>query len=234
MQKKNTSKSIKTPSKNTASKPTLASKSSVTKSAATSKDSASPISIPSISTALESTSLAFFQSLCAHIGENPTREGLAHTSTRLAQSLLSLLDGYAKSPKDALRSTFEDNVCDEMIILKKLHFYSMCEHHILPFFGHISIGYIPDKKLVGISALARLVEVFSHRLQIQENLTAQIADAIYNELKPKGTMVVCEARHLCLEMRGQQPQSPIITSALRGLFKKDPRTRAEFMQLIQN
>ena len=121
-----------------------------------------------------------------------------------------------------------------MIVLKKLPFYSMCEHHLLPFFGFISIGYIPDSKLVGISGLARLAEVFTHRLQIQEQLTAQIANALMSELSPKGVMVVCEARHLCLEMRGKQRQSHIITSALRGLFKKDSKTRAEFMQLLNN
>ncbi len=137
-----------------------------------------------------------------------------------------------QSPKEALGSVFEDGVCDEMIMLKKLPFYSMCEHHLLPFFGFISIGYIPDSKLVGISGLARLAEVFTHRLQIQEQLTAQIANALMSELSPKGVMVVCEARHLCLEMRGKQRQSHIITSALRGLFKKDSKTRAEFMQLL--
>lgn len=174
----------------------------------------------------------FFESLCAHVGEDALREGLAQTSERIAGSLTDMLSGYAKSPKEALGSVFEDGVCDEMIVLKKLPFYSMCEHHLLPFFGTLSIGYIPDTKLVGISGLARLAEVFTHRLQIQEQLTAQIANALMNELSPKGVMVVCEARHLCLEMRGKQRQSHIITSALRGLFKRDSKTRVEFMQLL--
>ncbi len=126
------------------------------------------------------------------------------TPKRIAKSFTEMLDGYAQSPKEALGSVFEDGVCDEMIMLKKLPFYSMCEHHLLPFFGFISIGYIPDSKLVGISGLARLAEVFTHRLQIQEQLTAQIANALMSELSPKGVIVVCEARHLCLEMRGKQ------------------------------
>ncbi|WP_300449002.1 GTP cyclohydrolase I FolE [uncultured Helicobacter sp.] len=182
---------------------------------------------------LEQQLKIFFGTLCSHIGENPARKGLVHTPKRLAQSLTDILNGYGKSPKDALGEVFEDGVCDEMIVLKKLSFYSMCEHHLLPFFGTLSIGYIPQNKLVGISGLARLAEVFTHRLQIQERLTAEIADSLTQELQPKGVMVVCEARHLCLEMRGKQQQSHIITSALRGLFKKDSKTRAEFMQLIK-
>ena len=109
----------------------------------------------------------------------------------------------------------------------------MCEHHLLPFFGHISIGYIPDKHLAGISSLARLVESFARRLQIQERLTEQIAQCLLETLQPKGVIVVCEAQHLCMSMRGVQKNPTIITSALRGLFKRDPKTRAEFMQLIK-
>lgn len=194
------------------------------------KDQSAPLQ----SSLLEQNTQLFFETLCQNVGENSNREGLLRTPERIAQSLSTMLNGYVQSPKEALGSIFEESTYDEMIVLKKLHFYSMCEHHLLPFFGYISIGYIPDKKFVGISGLARLVEVFTHRLQIQENLTAQIANAIESHLHPKGTMIVCEARHLCLEMRGQQPQSPIITSALRGLFKKDSRTRAEFMQLIKD
>ena len=161
---------------------------------------------------LEQSSKAFFKSLCAFVGEDSQREGMKGTPKRIAKSFTEMLDGYAQSPKEALGSVFEDGVCDEMIMLKKLPFYSMCEHHLLPFFGFISIGYIPDSKLVGISGLARLAEVFTHRLQIQEQLTAQIANALMSELSPKGVIVVCEARHLCLEMRGKQRQSHIITS----------------------
>lgn len=176
----------------------------------------------------------FFCTLCNQVGENPTREGLRKTSERIAIAYANMLEGYHKSPLEALGSIFEDGACDEMIVLKKLPFYSMCEHHLLPFFGHISLGYIPQSRLVGISGLARLVEVFTKRLQIQEALTAQIANSLFNELKPKGVMVVCEARHLCLEMRSSSNQSSIVTSALRGIFKRDSKTRAEFMRLIAN
>lgn len=184
------------------------------------------------SSILQSTAHAFFNALCAKVGETPTREGLLNTSNRISTSYADILSGYQKTPKEVLGNVFEDGVCDEMIVLKKLPFYSMCEHHLLPFFGHISLGYIPDSRLVGISGLARLVEVFTKRLQIQETLTSQIADSICDELKPQGVMVVCEARHLCLEMRGQGTQSSIITSALRGNFKRDSKTRSEFMRLI--
>lgn len=181
---------------------------------------------------LDQGARSFFEALCAHIGEDSQRPGLIQTPQRITKAYADMLDGYTQNPSEVLGSLFEDGVCDEMIVLKHISFYSMCEHHLLPFFGQISLGYIPNKKLVGISGLARLVEVFTHRLQIQEKLTAQIADCLMDELEPKGVMIVCEARHLCLEMRGKHSQSHISTSALRGLFKKDSKTRAEFMQLI--
>ena len=130
-------------------------------------------------------------------------------------------------------SVFSEGACDEMVVVKRIEFYSMCEHHFLPFFGDISIGYVPDKRVVGLSNLARLVEVFARRLQIQEQLTTQIADTLMEVLRPKGAMVVCEALHLCVAMRGVGKQNArVVTSAVRGLFKKDSRTRAEFMQLL--
>ena len=183
---------------------------------------------------MSSHAQVFFKALCEQIGEKADREGLVRTPERLCEAYQSLLNGYGQNPAEVLGSVFDEGVCDEMIVLKKMPFYSMCEHHLLPFFGCISLGYIPDKKLAGISGLAKVAEIFTHRLQIQENLTAQIADCLNRELAPKGIMVVCEARHLCLEMRGKQKQSSIITSALRGLFKKDSRTRTEFMQLIRD
>lgn len=182
---------------------------------------------------LEQLSQGFFKALCAKIGEDINREGLKTTPSRIATSFTQMLDGYTKSPKEALGSVFEEGAYDEMIVLKKLPFYSMCEHHLLPFFGTLSIGYIPNKHFAGISGLARLAEIFTHRLQIQERLCQEIAHAIEAELKPKGVMVVCEARHLCLEMRGEQRQSHIITSTLLGLFKRHSKTRFEFMQLIK-
>lgn len=176
----------------------------------------------------------YFKSLCEKIGENATREGLKDTPNRLLELNEFLYSGYEFSPKDVLNSTFNDGVCNEMVIVKNIEFYSMCEHHLLPFFGKVSIGYIPDKSVVGISNLARLVEIFARRLQIQENFTKQIADSIMDTLKPKGAMVVCEALHLCVAMRGIQKQNArIITSAVRGLFQKDSKTRAEFMQLVE-
>lgn len=175
----------------------------------------------------------FFENLCHYVGEDSKREGLCNTSKRIAHSYSNLLDGYGKSPKAALGSAFVDGLCDEMIVLKKLRFYSLCEHHLLPFFGEISVGYVPGERIVGISGIARLVEVFAHRLQIQERLTAQIADSLMEELEAKGVMVLCEARHLCLEMREQGQSGEISTSALRGLFKRDSKTRAEFMQILK-
>ncbi|WP_394980733.1 GTP cyclohydrolase I FolE [uncultured Helicobacter sp.] len=175
----------------------------------------------------------FFARLCDHIGEDRAREGLEDTPRRIIESLQTLFSGYAQNPRDLLGATFEEGLCDEMVIAKDIEFYSMCEHHLLPFFGRISIGYIPDKHLAGISSLARLVESFARRLQIQERLTEQIAQCLLENLQPKGVIVVCEAQHLCMSMRGVQKNPTIITSALRGLFKRDPKTRAEFMQLIK-
>lgn len=176
----------------------------------------------------------FFTALCDNIGENSMREGLSQTPQRILQSYQTLFEGYTKNPKAVLGAVFKEGLCDEMVIAKNIEFYSMCEHHLLPFFGNISIGYIPNQHLVGISSLAKLVEVFARRLQIQENLTEQIAQCLLESLEPKGVIVVCEAHHLCVSMRGVQKNPTIITSALRGLFKTDSRTRAEFMQLIKS
>lgn len=177
----------------------------------------------------------YFDYFFKKIGENETREGLNQTPQRVEESWDFLYSGYHKDPKMALGSVFEQGACDEMVMIKHIEFYSMCEHHILPFFGHISIGYIPDKKVAGISGLVRLVEIYSRRLQIQERLTTQIADTIMEVLNPKGVMVVCEAQHLCMNMRGVQKQNAKInTSAIRGLFKSDSKTRSEFMQLLKS
>ncbi len=175
----------------------------------------------------------FFHTLCEKLGENPKREGLKQTPQRAVQSFSDLLSGYEQDPKELLGATFQEGVCDEMVIAKGIEFYSMCEHHLLPFFGHISIGYIPDGRIAGLSALARVVEAYARRLQIQETLTEQIAQCLLDTLKPKGVIVTSQARHLCMSMRGVQKNPIIITSALRGLFKSDPRTRAEFMQLVK-
>lgn len=170
--------------------------------------------------------------IIGYIGENPAREGLKETPERIIKSWEKLFSGYKQNPK-TLFKTFTEGACREMIILKDVEFYSTCEHHFLPFMGTITIGYIPDKKIVGISKLARLVEVFTRRLQVQEKLVAQIADSIMENLKPQGVMVVCKAKHLCVSARGiQKHHAEMITSALRGIFKK-LEVREEFLQFLQ-
>lgn len=169
------------------------------------------------------------------IGENPHREGLLETPQRVAKMYQEVFSSLKRQPEDVANyKVFHVSDVPEMVLVQHIPFYSMCEHHLLPFFGKISIGYIPDKKVVGISNLSKLVEVFARRLQIQEKLTTQIADTIMHSLKPKGAMVVCEALHLCMAMRDNAKQnSKILTSAVRGLFQQDSRTRMEFMQLIK-
>lgn len=176
----------------------------------------------------------FFIDFFNKIGENPNREGLLNTPNRVIKSWDKLYSGYKKDPKEILQNTFSEHKCDEMIVLKNIEFYSMCEHHILPFFGTISFGYIPDNKIIGISKLVEVVNIFAKRLQIQENLTTQIADTFMNELKPRGVMVVTEATHLCMIMQGiESKNAKLITSAVRGVFKDDARSRTEFMQHIK-
>jgi GTP cyclohydrolase IA len=167
------------------------------------------------------------------IGDDPYREGLIDTPKRIIKSWKKLFGGYNQNPKDIL-TFFKDGVCDEMVILKDIEFYSTCEHHMLPFFGKISIGYIPKDRVVGVSKLARLVEIFSRRLQIQERLTSQIADSIMKHLEAKGVMVICNAQHFCMIARGVEKQNSImVTSAVRGVFE-EVKTRQEFLLLCQN
>lgn len=166
------------------------------------------------------------------IGDDPCREGLKETPKRIIKSWSKLFCGYTQKPESVLK-TFTEGSCDEMVILKNIEFYSMCEHHFMPFFGTISIGYLPNKRVIGISKLARLVEIYSRRLQIQEKLVAQIADSLMQHLKPLGVMVVCQAKHMCICSRGvEKHQSEMITSALRGAFNK-PEVRQEFLQFVQ-
>lgn len=166
------------------------------------------------------------------IGENPDREGLRETPARVSRAAKELYSGYNIDIK-GLFKTFEDGACKEMVILKDIDFFSTCEHHILPFYGTVSIGYIPDKKVVGVSKLARLVEAYSCRLQIQERMAAQIADAMMQYLKPAGAIVIVKGKHLCMVARGVKKQNAIMeTSAIRGVFKKQ-EVRNEFLQLIK-
>ena len=171
--------------------------------------------------------------LIKELGEDPEREGLKNTPKRVAQSYEKLFGGYTQNPQD-IATQFDGENYDEMIICKDIDFYSNCEHHILPFFGKIHIGYIPNKKILGISKLPRLVEIYARRLQNQERLTMQIADTLKEILNPRGIGVVIEARHLCMMSRGVQKQnSTMTTSSFRGLFKEKAKTRTEFLRLIK-
>ena len=167
------------------------------------------------------------------IGENPDREGLIETPKRVERAYKEIFAGYEQNPKDLMK-TFTEGTCREMVILKNCEFYSTCEHHIFPFFGHISIGYIPNKKVIGISKLARLVDCFSKRMQIQERMTTQIADCIMEELDAKGVYVVCEGVHFCMRSRGVKKQdASMVTSAIRGVFEENAEARQEFLSLIK-
>lgn len=168
-----------------------------------------------------------------YIGEDTSREGLIETPKRVQRAIDEIFAGYKQNPKDLMK-TFTQGTCKEMVILKNCEFYSTCEHHMFPFFGHISIGYIPNKKVIGISKLARLVDLYSKRMQIQERMTTQIADTIMKELDALGVYVVCEGVHFCMRSRGVKKQdASMITSAVRGIFKKDPKARQEFLTLIK-
>ncbi len=167
------------------------------------------------------------------LGEDPTREGLLQTPSRVAKALKFLTEGYDQDPKQILNQALFSTSNDEMVLVRDIEFYSMCEHHMLPIIGRAHVAYIPDGKVVGLSKIPRIVNVYARRLQIQEQMTEQIADAILETIKPKGVAVVVHARHMCMEMRGvQKINSTTVSSALRGLFKSDERTRSEFYNLI--
>lgn len=171
--------------------------------------------------------------LLRKLGEDPEREGLEKTPERVERSLRFLTSGYQQDAKEVLNGAFYTEPYDEMILVKDVALFSLCEHHMLPFFGKCHVAYLPDKKVVGISKIARLVEMFGRRLQIQERLTFQIAQAIEEHLQPFGVAVVIEARHLCMIMRGVQKQdSMAVTRAMLGKFKEDAGMRMEFMSLI--
>lgn len=167
------------------------------------------------------------------MGENPHREGLLDTPKRVVKSWKELFGGYVQNPKSILSTTFRKHGYDEMVLLKDIQMFSTCEHHLLPFFGKVHIAYIPGDRVVGLSKLARLVECFSRRLQIQERLTEEIATAIENILQPRGVGVVIDATHFCMVARGANKQGAhMMTSSLRGAFKQE-KTRQEFMSLIK-
>jgi GTP cyclohydrolase I len=168
------------------------------------------------------------------IGEDPDRDGLRHTPERFEKALRFLTSGYHQDPEKLLNGAMFSVCYDQMVLVKDIEIYSLCEHHMLPFFGKCHVAYIPDKKVVGLSKIPRLVNMFARRLQIQERLTNQIASAIQQKISPLGVGVVVEARHLCMVMRGVEKQnSQTITSAMLGAFRENVQTREEFLSLIR-
>jgi GTP cyclohydrolase I len=175
------------------------------------------------------------ESLLKELGEDPGREGLLRTPDRVASAFEYMTQGYGQDPLEILNEAVFEESYNEMVIVKDIDFYSLCEHHLLPFFGRAHVAYVPDGRIVGLSKLARLVEMYSRRLQVQERLTTEVAGALDRVLRPRGVAVVMEAQHLCMLMRGIQKQnSYAISSAMLGEFESDPKTRAEFMQLIRH
>lgn len=178
---------------------------------------------------------AAVRELLIGIGEDPDREGLFETPSRVARACLELFGGLNEDPAVHLRKQFHENSHEEMVIVKDIPFSSMCEHHLLPFVGTIHVAYIPRRgRITGLSKIARCVEGFAHRPQLQERLTAQVVDALMNELEPLGALVVAEAEHTCMTIRGiKKPGSKTVTSAVRGCFKEDMKTREEALRLLQ-
>jgi GTP cyclohydrolase IA len=174
-----------------------------------------------------------YREILIRIGEDPDRDGLVATPERVEKAMTYLTKGYKEDPYEILRGALFDVDYDEMVIVKDVEMYSLCEHHMLPFFGKVHVAYIPKGKVVGLSKIARLVEVFARRLQVQERMTRQIADAIQEAIAPQGVGVVIEARHVCMMMRGIEKQnSSTVTSAMVGVFQKK-ETRAEFLSLVR-
>jgi GTP cyclohydrolase I len=172
--------------------------------------------------------------LLAELGEDPTREGLLNTPKRVEKALKFLTSGYDANVDHVLNGALFTVDYNEMVIVKDIDFYSLCEHHLLPFFGKCHVAYIPTTKVIGLSKIPRLVDVFARRLQVQERLTNQIANIILDTIKPMGVAVVMEATHLCMSMRGVEKQNSFaVTSAMLGTFRSDPRTRSEFLELIK-
>jgi GTP cyclohydrolase I len=173
--------------------------------------------------------------LLENLGEDPAREGLLRTPERVARSLAELTQGRAQSVDEAVGQGVFHEDCSEMVVVKDIEFYSLCEHHMLPFFGRVHVAYIPNGRILGLSKLPRIVDVFARRLQVQERMTVQIAEAIQQVVDPKGVGVVADASHLCMMMRGVQKQnSSTMTSCLLGTFRSDFRTRSEFLGLVRS
>jgi GTP cyclohydrolase I len=172
--------------------------------------------------------------MIVRLGEDPDREGLVRTPARVEKAMQFLVKGYKEDPEALLRKALFTVSYDEMVIVKDIEMFSLCEHHLLPFFGKVHVAYIPNGKVMGLSKIPRLIEIFSRRLQIQERLTTQIAEAIQRAVEPQGVGVVIEARHLCMMMRGVEKQhSSAVTSSMLGCFRNEEETRSEFLSLIR-
>lgn len=167
------------------------------------------------------------------LGEDPERDGLKRTPERVAQAYKFLTRGYSEDENKLLNNAIFDVSYDEIVIVKDIDFYSLCEHHVLPFYGKCHVAYIPNKKVIGLSKIPRIIEMYSRRLQVQERMTRQIGDLLFRMLEPQGVAVVCEARHLCMMMRGVEKQNSVATtSCMLGVFKENAKTRDEFLRLI--
>ena len=173
--------------------------------------------------------------MLVQLGENPEREGLVRTPERVARAFQFLTKGYEDDIDKLLNGAFFSVTCDEMVIVKNIEVYSLCEHHLLPFFGKCHVGYLPSGRVIGLSKIPRIVDVFARRLQVQERLTQEIAQTLESKIKPKGVAVVIQAQHLCMMMRGVEKQgTKVTTSAMLGKFREDQRSRLEFLNLVRS
>ena len=171
--------------------------------------------------------------LLKEIGEDSEREGLIKTPHRVAKSWMTFAQGYKQTPEEVVGDAVFNEKCDEIVVVKDIDFFSLCEHHLLPFKGVAHVGYLPKEKIIGLSKIPRIVDIYARRLQVQERLTQQVADALQDVLSPKGVAVIIEAEHLCMQMRGVEKQSSfMITSAVRGAFRENNKTREEFLSII--
>jgi GTP cyclohydrolase I len=194
----------------------------------------SPLTTSEPISAASLTTQELYRELLVRIGEDPTRDGLIDTPERMEKSMAFLTRGYHMDVNAVLHEALFDVDYDEMVIVKDIEFFSMCEHHLLPFFGKAHIAYVPNGKVIGLSKIPRVVDVFARRLQVQERLTTEIADAISNAINPQGVAVIMEAQHLCMMMRGVEKQhSATVTSAMLGVFKTQTQTRSEFLSLVR-
>jgi len=178
---------------------------------------------------------SFYQGILSSIGEDPSRQGLLKTANRAAEAMLFFTKGYEQWMSDVVNDAIFDEQCEDMVIVKDIDIYSLCEHHLVPFFGKVSVGYLPKSKVIGLSKVARIVEVYSRRLQVQERLTRQIAQAIEEAVEPRGVAVIVECVHMCMVMRGaQKVNSHTTTSSMLGVFREDHKAREEFLTLARN